>query len=256
MVKSYLNVLILFLLAFGCELRAQEKSIFGHVIDAKTKKSIANINILNIRSKQIVVTNEVGDFYMRARMGDSILISSFGYNRKGILWNGADKNPVIIADQQAIMLSELLVKDKSLLGLNAEIVEFLSNPKNSQTMKKDIMKRMLNTNTATPGAIGISIDALYDRFSKEGKQDRKLADLNYEDTKKLFAGIKYNRNTVASITKLEGEDLDTFMNFCKPNTDFILEATDYELTLRTLRCLNDFRIRSINGTIDVFKNKE
>lgn len=218
--------------------------MYGKVIDGTTKKGIATLNVLNKRSNQVVATNDAGDFYIRAIAGDSIIITSFGYGRKGILWDGKERNPVFEVKLQPFMLQELVVKDKKLSELHKEIQDFLANPNDSKAIRNEILKSMLNTNTSQPG-IGISIDALYDMFSKEGKMNRKLADMQFQDAKSFYAELKYNKQVVAQVTHLQDEDLDDFMVFCKPTQDFILNATDYELTFKILKCLGDFRTTRI-----------
>jgi hypothetical protein len=237
-IKKIFVFIYLFVLAFSGF--SQEKSVYGKVIDSSSKKGISTLNVLNKRSNQIVATNDTGDFYIRAVAGDSIIITSFGYNRKGILWDGKDRNPVFEVKLQPFMLQELVVKDKKLSDLHKEIQDFLANPNDSKAIRNEILKSMLNTNTSQPG-IGISIDALYDMFSKEGKMNRKLADMQFQDAKSFYADLKYNKQVVAQITHLQEEDLADFMVFCKPTQDFILNATDYELTFKILKCLGDFR---------------
>jgi hypothetical protein len=237
-IKKLIFLSFLALLSFAAV--SQERSVYGKVIDASTKKGISTLNILNKRSNQVVATNETGDFYIRAMVGDSIIITSFGYNRKGILWDGKDRNPVLEVKLQPFMLQELVVKDRKLSDLHKEIKDFLANPNDSKAIRNEILKSMLNTNTSQPG-IGISIDALYEMFSKEGKMNRKLADMQFQDAKSFYADLKYNKQVVAQVTHLQDEDLDDFMVFCKPTQDFILNATDYELTFKILKCLGDFR---------------
>ncbi len=233
--KAFIIILISIISAFG-----QEKSIYGKVIDDVTKKGINTLNITNKRTGQVVGTNENGDFYTRALAGDSIIITSFGYQRKGIKWNGIDKNPVFEVKLQPFMLQELVVRDKKLSDIHKEIQDFLANPNDSKAIRNELLKSMLNSNTTQPG-IGISIDALYQMFSKEGKMNRKLADMQFQDAKSFYADLKYNKQVVAQITSLGQEDLDDFMEFCKPSQDFILHATDYELTFKILNCVGEFR---------------
>lgn len=233
--KAFIIILISIISSFS-----QEKSIYGKVIDNVSKKGINTLNIINNRTGQVVATNENGDFYTRALAGDSIIITSFGYLRKGIKWDGIDKNPVFEVTLQPFMLQELVVRDKKLSDIHKEIQDFLANPNDSKAIRNELLKSMLNTNTTQPG-IGISIDALYQMFSKEGKMNRKLADMQFQDAKSFYADLKYNKQVVAQITNLDQEDLDDFMEFCKPTQDFILHATDYELTFKILRCVGEFR---------------
>ena len=248
MVKFWFSSLIFcFLSVVG--VMAQDKSVYGNVTDTLTRKGVMDVSILNTRSGEVVGTNTKGDFYIRAIAGDSILIQSFGYNRLGIKWDGKTKFVKLFAKQEATVLQELIVIEKSTAELNKEIQAFLKNPQDSKAIKNEILKRTLNTQTSQPG-IGISIDALYDLYSKRGRETMKLGDIKAQDVRRFYVNLKYNKNVVMSITKLEEEDADQFMRFCRPNDDFVLEATDYDLTKRILSCLSDFRYRKIRGLLD------
>ncbi len=239
-----LIIVFIYLLFAHFGLSAQDKSVYGNVIDSLTNKGVASINLINTRSKEVVGTNEKGDYYIRAIKGDSIVISTFGYNRAGIKWDGKDRSPVIRVVQQAIMLQELLVLDKKYDQLKIDIKNFLDNPTDGNALRNEALKRMLNTNTSSPG-IGISIDALWDAFSRDGKSKQKLADLGYNDVKQYYAELVYNKQVVTQITKLQDEDLDDFMKFCRPTQSFILSASDYELTFKVLKCLKEYRENKI-----------
>jgi uncharacterized protein YxeA len=240
-IKTLIFLVFIHLFGFIKHGLAQEKSVYGKVEDPKSKKGISSINIQNKRTGQIVVTNDQGEFYLRAIKGDSIYISTFGYERKGIMYDAVNKNPIIYATQQAIMLQELVVIDKKNSELKREIEYFLNNPTDAKAIRNEILKSMINTQTSRPMSIGISIDALYDMYSKEGKSKRKVADLQYNDVKKFYADLKYNKQIVSQITKLQEEEIEEFMNFCKPTEDFILRSSDYELTFKILKCLSEFR---------------
>jgi uncharacterized protein YxeA len=251
MVKYWTKFLIL-IFCFGFfSIKAQDKSVYGNVTDPITKKGVTDISILNTRSMQVVGTNTKGDFYIRAKAGDSILIQSYGYNRLGIKWDGKNKNVQFFAKQEAMLLQELIVIEKSTAELNKEILAFLNNPQDGKAIKNQVLRNMLNTHTTQPG-IGVSIDALYEMFSKEGKMHRNLADLMTQDARKFYVNLKYNKNIITSITKLEDDDVALFMRFCRPSEDFILLASDYDLTKRILACLSDFRYRKINGSLREF----
>jgi hypothetical protein len=236
--KDLKSTLLLILLSC-CYLisHAQEKSIYGKVLLLDSNKPIALVNVTNQRSKQIVVTNDRGDFYIRAQKGDSIIISSVGFQRLGIKFDGINKEPVIKIKQEAIPLGALVVKDKKSENLYQEIQDFLNNPQDGKSIKNETLKKLINTNTSSgAGSVGVSIDALYELFSKEGKSKRKVAQFQYEDAKKFYAQLRYNKQVVSHITGLQNEQLDYFMKYCELPEEFILRATDYDLTYRILSC--------------------
>jgi hypothetical protein len=237
--------LILFLLFFGltCGVQAQKLwSVYGKVLNAQTLKPLESLTVVNQRTKHVVVTNKSGDFYIRAAEGDSLIIKGIGFGSTTTFWDKSIGNPTIGIEQQAIALEEVVVKDKRSETIEREIKDFLENPRNAETMKRDIVGNLVRTSSAggLGGGAGLSIDAMYDLWSKEGKANRKAAELEYQDLKRFYIELRYNKRKVANITNLKDPDLEEFMSYCKLNNAFILEANDYDLTYQIMMCLREF----------------
>lgn len=218
----------------------QNKPLYGQVIDQDTRRPLAGITIINKRTKQRTTSNDSGDFFIWASRGDSVLTSSIGHADGGIWVDGITKKPVIPLKRTAIQLDEVVVREKKSENLRKEIDSFLANPYGSKEIRQEIMRNMISSQTSQPG-LGISIDAIYDMFSKEGKSKRKLADLQLADARKYYAFLRYNPSLVSHITGLKGPQLEAFMRYCFLTEDFILRASDYELTLQINQCLRDFK---------------
>ena len=232
--KKYSSIILLWLVAGLFEVAAQQnKPLYGQVIDQDTRRPLAAITIVNKRTKQRTTTNDNGDFFLWASPGDSVLTSSIGYADGGIWVDGVTKKPVI-------QLDEVVIREKKAENLRKEIDTFLANPYGSKEIRQEIMRNLISTQSATPG-LGISVDAIYDLFSKEGKSKRKLADLQLADARKYYAFLRYNPSLVSHITGLKGPQLEAFMRYCFLSEDFILRATDYELTFEINQCLRDFK---------------
>lgn len=242
MVKLFKTSLFFLLLATAAH--AQERSVYGRVIDSTRHEGINNLIIQNVTSGQMVNTNTTGDFFIRALPGDSIVVMDIGYERVGTTYDGKNRYPVIATKRQPIMLKEVVITDKRRQDLQAEIDEFLRNPQSGGAIRQEIIGNLLSTNVTQPG-IGISIDGLYELWSKQGKLNRKVADLKYNDIKEFYVDLKYNRRLVAQITRLEDHEIDEFMAYCRPGEDFILRANDYDLTNKILQCLKDYRTSRI-----------
>ncbi len=234
----------LFFLLLATAVHAQERSIYGRVIDSTRHEGINGLIIQNVTSGQMVNTNKTGDFFIRAFPGDSIVVMDIGYERIGTTYDGKNRYPVIATQKQPIMLKEVVITDRRRQDLQAEINEFLRNPQSGGAIREEVIGNLLSTNVTQPG-IGISIDGLYELWSKQGKLNRKVADLKYNDIKEFYVDLKYNRKLVAQITKLEDHEIDDFMAFCRPGEDFILRASDYDLTGKILQCLKDYKTSRI-----------
>ncbi len=239
MVKLFKTFLFLFLLSTVGY--AQERSVYGRVVDSTRHEGINGLIIQNVTSGQMVNTNKTGDFFIRALPGDSIVVMDIGYERVGTTYDGKNRYPVIGTKQQPIMLKEVVITDKRRKELQEEIDAFLLNPQSGGAIREEIMGNLLSPAASQQPGIGISIDGLYELWSRQGKQNRKVADLKYNDVKGFYVDLKYNRQLVAQVTKLEDHEIDDFMNFCRPNEDFILRANDYDLTNKILLCLKDYR---------------
>lgn len=234
---------ILLLLCWGITLYAkgqQNKPLYGQVVDQDSRRPLASITVVNKRTKQRTTTNEAGDFFLWASPGDSVLFTAIGYASGGIWYDGVTKKPVIPLKRTAIQLDEVVVREKKAENLRKEIDAFLANPYGSKEIRQEIMRNMLSTQTSQPG-LGVSIDAIYDLFSKEGKSKRKLADLQLVDARKYYAHLRYNPSLVSHITGLKGAQLEAFMRYCFLSEEFILRSTDYELTYEINQCLRDFK---------------
>ncbi len=234
-----------FLLIFSSvRVHSQKGYLIGKVINQENKKGVPSATVTNKNSKQITKTNGSGEFFIWANMGDSIKATSIGYADAGIMWDGITKEPIIEAKPTAIMLGEVVIKTQRPENLRKEIDEYLKDPDWATTMKKNAINRMvgMNTSNGQPG-MTLSIDALYEIFSKEGKSKRKLAGLQQKELEEFYLNARYNKEFVAYITKLEGKDLDRLIDFCPLPKDFVLRSSDYELTYAILQCFKEFQSR-------------
>ena len=242
--KTHLLISFLFLILANTSVFAQQTYVLGKAIDKVTKQGIPSATVVNKNTKQITRTSDNGNFLVKASKGDSIKISSVGYKNVGIAWDGVTMEPVLEMPQDAIVLQEVTVKDRRLEVVRKQIDELLSAPEASTKLKWKDISNLINTNTSTPGAgIGISIDGLYQLFSKEGKTRRKLEAMKQEDLRKLLVEYRYSAEYVSYVTKLKGQELKDFMKFCNLPDNFVLTANDYDLTLEVFRCLDRFKGR-------------
>ena len=231
----------LFFLLFSFTTFAQKAYVLGKAIDKATGKPIVSATVLNKNTKQLTKTSDNGNFLVRATKGDSIKISSIGYKMAAIAWDGTNTEPTIEMRQDAIALPEIVIRDRRMEQVKKQIDELMATPEASNKLKWKDISNLINTNTSAPGTIGISIDGLYELFSKEGKSRRKLAAMKQEDLRKLLVEYRYNAEYISFVTKLKGQELKNFMKFCNLPENFVLTASDYDLTLEVYRCLDEFQ---------------
>jgi CarboxypepD_reg-like domain len=228
-----MKYLLIFLL-FPSTLLAQ-KAYISRVIDQDTRQGLPAATVFNKKSKAVSVSNELGDFMIWASKGDSIEISSVGF--RSVTFACKLRDTTILLKQDAQLLKAVIIKAKREEHLKEEIALFLKDPDVALTMKKKALSNMIDVRPSASGTPGlaISIDALWELFSKEGKSKRKLAALEQKDYKEYLVKERFSPQFVQNITHIKSEELELFMDFCNFSDDFILRATDYELTYAILR---------------------
>ena len=78
------------------------------------------------------------------------------------------------------------------------------------------------------GGAGLSIDALWNSISREGKDAAKTRAYIERDYREDVINYRFNRKLVARITGLSDKKLTDFMQKYRPGYFFVTKATDYE----------------------------
>ncbi len=76
--------------------------------------------------------------------------------------------------------------------------------------------------------VGVGIDALWNMFSREGKDAAKLRAGVERDYKQDVIDYRFNKTLVSRTTGLKDKKLVDFMQKYRPGYYFVLNATDYE----------------------------
>lgn len=228
-----------FVLSTGSAALAQQKVLVGRVLDADTRQGVNRATVMNKRTQQKSRTNAAGRFQLMALPGDSIIATSLTHARVGLRWDGTLDEPTLLTkriapDIREIDLPEVTVMGKHEEELRRELERVLQEPVLRETLDFDHAFNRL--------ADGAGITLLYELFSRRAKSDRKAAMLWQQYRWDQLA--QYRLRTVAGqATDLSGDKLEEFMTYCRFDTDFLLRATDYELTYEVLQQFKKYNSR-------------
>lgn len=99
----------------------------------------------------------------------------------------------------------------------------------------------LDQSAADGVRLGSPITALYDQFSKAGKERRKYAELLAGDVLDSLTREKYNLRLVQSLTALyEPLAAQEFMDFCSFDERYIEQTEKVEIYFEILRCKDEY----------------
>ena len=185
--------------------------IAGYVLDEETGKPLIFTNISIRHRREGTISDTAGYFALSAKMYDTIRFSMLGYERKHV-----------VIDEKAVDRTEpLIVKMKTEAYMLPTVDIF--------AWRYNQLKYEVTTTGA--GLTFSPITALYEAFSKEGKERRKPAELQQKDH---VSQLIEERITTVQIMELTGfTELETsrFLDWCDFSAEFINSMNAYNFIM-------------------------
>lgn len=231
---SFSAIMKIWLLLLFCGLSyntfAQDKTVDGIVFDKDSKDRLAKINVRNTSNGEAVYNNLKGEFKIKAGTGDVLIFNKEGYFADTIKIQGNNTLAVYLK-RTGIQLSQVDINAKK-----------LTPEKQLEATKRDYTKIYGYDNdflSMSPGGgVGVSIDAIFNAFSKSAKNAEKLKGIIERDYHENVIDYRFNRTLVGNITGLKDEQLTDFMYKYRPGYYYVTTATDYDF-VRYIR--NNYR---------------
>lgn len=199
---------------------AQSK-VSGIVFDKNSNARIARVSIINITSGISVYNTFKGEFSIQAKVGDKLAFVQAEHFGDTISVKNYEPLAVYLKPV-AIQLMEVTVKGKN-----------LTPEKQLENTRREYSK--IYGSSANPdllsvgnGGVGFSIDAIYNAFSKSGRNAEKLKGIIDAEYKQKVIDYRFNKAFVQGITHLEEPKLTDFMEKYRPGYYLVTTAGDYE----------------------------
>ena len=222
-----LFVFFLLLLSGLCHAQTP-RFIIGKVLDQQDGKGVNNATVINPRTQAMGRTNAAGAFYLDVRPGDSVIVTSPSHGRAGLKWDGLTKDPQLVMKRQladdVISLPTLTVRGRRESEIRKELEQILREPE----ARKNLSGEQVFSLAQSP------ITLLYELFSKSARAGRKAAVISQQHRKRMLANYRVELITQRA-TDLQGETIETFRDYCNFNDDFVLQASEYDLTFAVLQ---------------------
>lgn len=231
---------LIFFLCTLClsEAFAQTKTLAGIVYDNASKERIAKVNVVNINSKGSIYDNLKAEFTIPAQKGDMLVFSKEGYFNDTVKVKD-ETELVVYLTRTAIPLRPVYITGRFLSPQSQlDANKKLYNKAYGSLAYRDLL-------SVNSGGAGLSIDALYNMISREGRNAERLRETIDKDYHQSVIDERFNSALVGSITGLKDKQLTDFMFKYRPGYYFVLEATDYDF-IKYIR--NNFRRYQRNPT--------
>jgi co-chaperonin GroES (HSP10) len=216
-------LIFFFLISISIKVLAQETSVAGIIFDADSKDRLSRVNVLNLNTGASTYNNINGVFTIDAKPGDKIVFSQVEHFA----------DTVIVKDYipQAIYLRRIAIQLKQV-----DIHDSLPNPQARMALRRRDNSKIYGGSlgskdmfSLTPGiGVGLSIDAIYNAFSKSGRNAAHLRETIEADYRDDVVDYRFNKGLVSRITGLKGLELTDFMSKYRPGYYFLANASEYE----------------------------
>ena len=186
--------------------QVQEVRVSGSVTAAGTRQPVPGATVQVQRTRRGVVTSATGEFAVDALPTDTILFRALGFKGQRLPLGGTGLSQLVVRIQlvrDSVRLGEVQVTadrpDRALINRALRNMKRPKPPVVSAVKRPPKPKPLFAVDSTAPKApiptIASPVSLLYDQFSREGKQRRKMEQIEAEQSaeKARNARKKYNK---------------------------------------------------------------
>ncbi|MFD2598124.1 hypothetical protein ACFSQ3_04085 [Sphingobacterium corticis] len=211
-----------------------QTSIEGIIYDEESKDRLGRVQIYNPRTHQRVFNNAKGEFRMDVVKNDTLVLSKDGFF----------SDTIAVSDKPILVLSML----RDFRYIQPVSVSARRSP--SDVYEEARRENRDAFSLADPGSLisvgptgaGLSINAIYNYFSKEGRNARRFTEYLQQLYEENVIDSVFTPDLVRNLVGLEGERLQNFMIRYRPTYAFVTRASHYQLTQYIKSKYNMFKI--------------
>ena len=253
---------ILPLLMAGTAMAQERVEFKGVVYRSDNNERLPFANVISVKQKTGVPTDELGKFRILVAIGDTIRFTHLGFDDTIIPVNEESlemrDNLLVKISPRVYELSQITVRNlRDLPGFiqreeDRKQLAIIGLPNRPPLVRDPLnyYKSSIGFGTGGGGlgggvALTGLLTALFSNFDNHYKQLKKLEILKAQErqqkaVQKLYDD-KFSEEIVGPIVKLEGAELSAFMERYKPHPVFLTMANDYDLTEYLLEKLESYK---------------
>lgn len=210
----------------------EQKNISGMVLERGTANvRIADATVVNLRTRQVTRTSPQGVFTIPVAVGDSLSVNKIGYGPIKTVINTLED---IILDMQA--------------GLEIETVVVTRSTRESELRSHLRDYERQGIHNGGHNSLGTYLNspatALYNLFGRTPRNARRFEQYMNQELEATKVDRVFNKTLVSSLTDLEGDELQSFMDIYRPSWSTLEKWGQYDLMLYIT---NSFKSWDKNG---------
>ena len=256
--KFYLFIYF-FILPFYNYAQTENNSITlsGTVFNKKDSLPVPKVSIMNYRTLDGVICTSKGYFEITIEKGDSLCFTAIGFDNYTLSFNENNLNNLnIYLTEATYNLKEVTIwpyanKDEFKRAFNElKLPKELALDLHLPEVKANIIDAYTPYEAPIAGtpfglsggySIGGAFTALYEKYSKAGKERASYKELLAKDSNEKMLALKYNAAFVKKVTGIKDDtQIASLMEYCCLPEEFILNANEYDLVLAVEDCYQEY----------------
>jgi len=230
---------------------AEDNSINAIVVNAQTEVRMESVHVVNLNQVTGTITNEKGEFTIRAAVNDTLYLSFLGFKPQKIRVTNdmfKFKDTKIALTELAYALEEVIVRPYQLTGyLEIDVKNLpINNAYQYSISGLSVAYEGGNKNpsavTKVLGAILNPADLLRNLFGKKPAQMRKLRQMKEDEEIRNLLASKFDRELLTEFLQLEKVDIQDILNNCNYSKSFIITANDLQILDAISSCYEEFKV--------------
>ena len=251
-------LMICFITLFCLQLFAQSDdkiSLKGFTLSSEHLEEVQLASITNIKSNEHWISNRNGYFKISVHQNDTLKITAIGYQTvfipiKNILPQNIHDSIIILLKPVSYQLKDVNVirsnyKRDSIARVVAKLLShdsLMNNYNRIYKLPKGKIYSHPDTLTLIPTLVYERvISDLYNKFSKEGKENISFEAFVKYCSMQQKVDEKYNKELVKRLTRIDASEVDDFMIFCNLSRSFIYSAKEYDLYEAIKKCSDKYK---------------
>lgn len=241
-----ITVIAIFLFSWN----TYSQDLIGNVEDGSSKLPLHGAHVRNLSKNQLVTTGPDGAFQLPVSLGDSILITFVGYEHYFMVVRKEHllKRLSISLNEQEVTLDDVVVTpfteyaEKPVIELDSVEAVPLKLPEATYEFNYDPREEPIPDKNESTFGTGIRFNM--EKFTKRHKEKVHYSESRDRDQKWKIAELKFNRERLTEITKLEGDDLTNFIAYCNFSVDYLAQASELDIQFLVLEKLEKYKSES------------
>lgn len=226
-------LLIAFCYCFLFKATGQELYTINGIITKKSSPDrVAQVVVTNLRTKSIMMGDELGSFHTQAAIGDTLLFKKTDYaSQIFVISSQAD---IVIRLQPVILLNQVNIKEETKRQEISDMMKLYKNQGGYYTLKPTAWS-MLNS----------PLTGFYELFGKQANRARQFNKHTAEEMEHIEVTKRYNKPLITKVTGLADEkELQRFTDMFTPAYEDIKTWSDYDV------------VNYIKKSYDYYKNNK